>query len=168
MRIAGIVHESVTDGPGLRTTIFFQGCPHACPGCHNPQTWDMTGGEAVSFEALKNRLRLSPLLSGVTLSGGDPFAQAEAAAQVAAYGKAKGLNVWVYTGYRWEKLLKEMDRPGFRDLIQQADVLIDGPFQINHRDLNLPFRGSSNQRILRVQESLRAGQAIAWDPDPLF
>ena len=99
MRLAGIVHESISDGPGIRIVIFFQGCPHACQGCHNPHTWDAMGGSEIDTTELLAGLRFSPLISGVTLSGGEPFAQAEAAVTLAQAAKARGLNLWVYSGY---------------------------------------------------------------------
>lgn len=162
VRIAGISHESVTDGPGLRTVIFFQGCHHACPGCHNPQTWDDAGGEAVELEDLIRRFRITPLLSGFTFSGGEPFLQAEAAVNIAEYVKSKGLSLWVYTGYTWDELLTHLAQPGFQDLIHLADVIVEGPYRKELRDLSLPYRGSSNQRILLPEPSLKQGQVVLW------
>ncbi len=162
MRIAGIAYESVVDGPGLRNTVFFQGCPHACPGCHNPETWDPAAGLEYSLQNLLAALKLNPLISGVTFSGGEPFLQAEAAAQLGEIIKAQGLNLWVYTGYTWEYLLQSKNSKGFNALLKTADVLIDGPFIDEHKSLNLPFRGSANQRIIRVKESVAAGTIVSW------
>lgn len=162
VRIAGINHESVTDGPGLRTVIFFQGCHHACPGCHNPQTWDAAGGEEVALNDLIRCFRITPLLSGFTFSGGEPFLQAETAAYIAEYVKSKGLNLWVYTGYTWEQLMTRLIEPGFQDLIHLADVIVEGPYQQELRDLSLPYRGSSNQRILLAKASLRQKRVVLW------
>lgn len=162
VRIAGIINESVTDGPGLRTTLFFQGCPHACPGCHNPQTWSFSGGQEYDLSELIATLRITPLLSGVTFSGGEPFVQAEAAARIAEYVKSRNLNLWVYTGFIWEKLLLDIDRPRYRELINLADVIVDGPYQEKRRNLTLPFRGSQNQRIIQVKQSLEQNRVVEW------
>ncbi len=164
VRIAGIVHESVTDGPGLRTTLFFQGCPHACRGCHNPQTWSFSGGQIYDLETWMAGLAINPIVSGATFSGGEPFAQAEAAARIAAYVRSRRMNLWVYTGYVWETLLTRLEAPGYADLLNRTDVLVDGPYQQENRSLSLPFRGSSNQRLIRVQESLQTGQVVEWRP----
>lgn len=162
VRIAGISHESVSDGPGLRSVIFFQGCHHACPGCHNPQTWDVNGGEEIEVEDLIRRFRITPLLSGFTFSGGEPFLQPEAASCIAEYVKSKGLNLWVYTGYTWEALLTHLAEPGFQNLIRLADEIVEGPYRKELRDLSLPYRGSSNQRILLPEPSLKQRQAVLW------
>jgi len=170
VQIAGVAQESVTDGPGVRSVIFFQGCPHACPGCHNPQTWDPAGGREYDCETLLKTLVLTPLLSGVTLSGGEPFLQAEAAARIAKFVKSGGIsslrmNVWVYTGFVWEQLLRDADKPGYRSLISLADAIVDGPYRKDLRDLSLPYRGSSNQRILLPGLSLEQGRAVPWNPE---
>lgn len=162
VRIAGISAESVTDGPGVRLVVFFQGCPHACTGCHNPETWAVNGGKAYETADLMERLPLTPILSGLTFSGGDPFVQAPAAAQIAGLVKARSLNLWVYTGYVWEDLLSKKDKPGVMDLISLADVIVDGPFQEVKRDLSLVYRGSSNQRFIDVRSSLAQKRVVLW------
>lgn len=162
MRLAGVVHESVTDGPGIRTTIFFQGCPHACAGCHNPHTWRSSSGQVFTLDALLAELRLSPLLSGVTFSGGEPFAQAPAAAQLARAVKLRRLDLWVYTGYVWEQLVADLARPGYAELLRLADVVVDGPYQQALRDPTLPYRGSRNQRIILPGRSLEQGRVVEW------
>ncbi len=163
VRIAGIARESVVDGSGLRCTIFFQGCRHACNGCHNPETWDSEGGELLGLAELIDRLDLNPLLAGVTFSGGEPFLQAPAAALFADFLKSRGLNLWVYTGFTWE-YLNRCREAGYQELLNLADILVDGPFQINKKDPRLMFRGSSNQRIIRVPDSLAAGTVKLWEP----
>ena len=162
IRVAGVIPESIMDGSGIRTTIFFQGCSHACPGCHNPQTWSLTGGHEYEVIELINTLNITPLLSGFTFSGGEPFIQAEAGAQIAEYLKSIRVNLWVYTGYVWEELMSLMEKPGFKDLLSLTDVLVDGPYRREVRNLELPFRGSENQRIIRVQESLQKGYPVEW------
>lgn len=164
-RIAGVTRESIVDGPGIRHTIFFQGCTHACPGCHNPGTWDLKGGKKVTVEQLLEMIPLNPLIDGITFSGGDPFLQAPAAAELAAYFKSMQLNIWVYTGYVWEELLELQSRPGFSRLLHYTDVLVDGPFVLRDRSLQLAFRGSSNQRLIRVAPSLERGTVVEWTPE---
>jgi len=160
VRIAGIIHESVTDGPGVRSVVFFQGCQRACPGCHNPHTWKLDGGEQTDTQQVMARLKITPLISGITLSGGEPFLQAEAAAEIAQFARSAGLDVWVFTGNTWEDLLAGLDKPGYRELVEAADVIVDGPYQQDLRDLSLAYRGSRNQRIIRVRESLEAAQVM--------
>ena len=159
VRIAGIVNESVTDGPGLRTTIFFQGCRHQCRGCHNPHTWNFKAGSEYEVEDLLRQIIDSTLIKGVTLTGGDPFYQPQAAALVARDFKRRGKDVWGYTGFTWEELIVEND-PDRMALIKACDVVVDGPFLQSKLDLNLPFRGSSNQRLIAVAESLAAGKVV--------
>lgn len=163
VRIAGLIHESVTDGPGIRSTLFFQGCPHRCAGCHNPQTWDFSAGQEYDTSEIIGRMKITPLLSGVTFSGGEPFAQAKAAAEIAAQIKALRLNLWVYTGFRWEELQQRTKIPGFRDLIEFSDVIVDGPFIESLKSSRLPYRGSQNQRIILVQDSLRQNKVVLWE-----
>ena len=162
MRIASYVHDSIVDGPGLRLTVFVQGCPHRCPGCHNPQTHDFAGGRELSVEALAGELDKNPLLDGLTLSGGEPFAQAKDCAALARAARARGLNVWCYSGWTLEELLQDT-RPGVRELLELADVLVDGPFLLEQRSLTLKWRGSANQRVLDLPRSLAAGEAVLWD-----
>ena len=149
LRVAGIVEESIVDGPGYRFTIFTQGCPHDCPGCHNPQTHPIDGGTEVSARTLYDRILRNPLLRGVTFSGGEPFLQSAALADLAQKLHVNSLDVVTYTGYTLEKL-KAMKDESINALLRESDLLIDGPFQSENRDLTLPFRGSSNQRIIEL------------------
>lgn len=141
MRIAGTIKASVVDGPGLRYVIFVQGCPHHCKGCHNPQTWDAAGGYEVSPEDIIKNIPAS--LSGVTFSGGEPFEQQGDLIRIADWAHMNGMNVWCYTGYLYEKIKGE-------NLAKAVDVIIDGPFVQELKCSNLPFRGSSNQKIIRL------------------
>lgn len=163
-RIAGVATESVVDGPGIRSTIFFQGCPHACPGCHNPDTWRSDGGKKINIDELIELLKLNPLVTGVTYSGGEPFQQARFAVALGERLRELGLNLWVYTGYTWDFLLANLNRPGYKELLELAEVLIDGPFIREQQDLGLLFRGSRNQRLIKVRESLAKGAIIDWKP----
>lgn len=159
LNLAGIAGDSIVDGPGIRTTFFAQGCPHHCPGCHNPETWPFEGGTPMAEEDLVEIVRQNPLCRGVTFSGGEPFAQAAGFARLARLLRSEGYEVAAYTGYTIEALL-EKGTPEQRDLLQELDVLIDGPFLLSERSLELNFRGSRNQRVLNVPESLRQGKAV--------
>jgi anaerobic ribonucleoside-triphosphate reductase activating protein len=161
VRISGVVNESVVDGLGIRTAVFFQGCCHGCPGCHNPETWDLRGGVEVAVADLIPQLKLNPLVSGVTFSGGEPFLQAGPAAVLGKIIKQMGLNLWVYTGFTWEDLTNDQGLP-FKELLEIADVLIDGPFVEKLQEGRLAFRGSSNQRIIDVQASLKTGKVVEF------
>lgn len=168
VRIAGISRESVSDGPGFRSVIFFQGCPHHCPGCHNPQTRDFNGGNLRTIDWVIEELQINPLISGVTFSGGEPFSQAEAAALIAERLKRRKLNLWVYSGFTWEELLADMEKPGYRTLLSLTDVVVDGPFLIKQRDINLPYCGSKNQRLIYAPKSFNNGQIELWNPDTVL
>ena len=158
VNMAGLVRDSIVDGPGLRTTLFVQGCPHHCPGCHNPETWSFGGGTPMEEVCLFEIIRENPLCRGVTFSGGEPFAQAEGLSCLGRMLKEAGYEVASYTGYTFEQLLEGTEPQ--KALLETLDVLIDGPFVLEERTLELSFRGSRNQRILNVPESLRAGAAV--------
>ena len=156
--LAGISGDSIVDGPGIRTTVFTQGCPHHCPGCHNPETWEFGCGTEMAEETVLDIVRSNPLCKGVTFSGGEPFCQAEGLARLARMLKERGYEVAAYSGYTFEELLEgTLEQKG---LLATLDVLIDGPFLMEERSLELNFRGSRNQRILNVPASLAAGRAV--------
>lgn len=155
LKIAGIVDDSIVDGEGVRLTVFTQGCPHHCHGCHNPQTWSLDGGHEVDTEEIVQKLKENPLLSGITFSGGEPFLQPAPLAEIARAAHKLGLDVWSYTGFTLEELEKRTD---VQQLLNEVDVLVDGPYVEALRDLTLRFRGSSNQRIIDLKE-LRKGRA---------
>ncbi len=159
VRLAGIINESVSDGPGLRIVLFFQGCQHHCPGCHNPHTWDPAAGIEYEIHDLLNMLRLTQLIQGVTLSGGDPFFQPAPAAVIAREFHERGKDVWAYTGFIWEDLLRR-DDAGIRELIHDCDVIVDGPFIRSLRSYDLPYRSTSNQRLIEVKNSLQSGKVV--------
>ena len=158
LNLSGIVGDSIVDGPGIRTTVFAQGCPHRCPGCHNPETWPFEGGTEMDEEQILAIVRSNPLCRGVTFSGGEPFAQAEGFARLGRLLKQAGYEVAAYSGYTFEELLD--GTPAQRELLETVDVLIDGPFLIGERSLELVFRGSRNQRILNVLASLQSGAPV--------
>ncbi|MDD2497894.1 MAG: anaerobic ribonucleoside-triphosphate reductase activating protein [Desulfitobacteriaceae bacterium] len=161
IRIAGIVPESVVDGPGIRFVVFTQGCPHHCLECHNPETHDFHGGELKDVKEIINEFSGVRLVQGITISGGEPFCQAEACTQLAREVKLQNKNVLVYSGYTFEELQKLGEKqPEVKSLLGFTDILIDGRYIKEQRDLNLAFRGSANQRIIDVPKSLTVGQAV--------
>lgn len=158
LRIAGIIADSVVDGPGVRFVVFSQGCPHHCPSCHNPETWDLAGGKEMTMkEVLKILKKKLKYIRGITFSGGDPFLQAEEMAKLGVEAKKLGLDVVTYTGYRYEELLS-LDIPGSRDLLDITDLLVDGPYIEGLKDISLPFRGSSNQRLIDLATTRKEGR----------
>lgn len=161
--VAGIENDSITDGPGLRFTLFVQGCSRVCPGCHNPESIPLEGGTHHTVEDLIGRIRNNPLLTGVTFSGGEPLIQATALLPLARMIHEDNLDLAIYTGYTFEEILKE-NAPDVLHLLSFADILIDGPYVIKKRNLSLRFRGSGNQRILDVPKSLAARKAV-WTED---
>ena len=160
LRIAGTIGESIVDGPGIRYVVFTQGCPHGCPGCHNPQTHDFAGGKEISVEVLLADITKNPFVKAVTLSGGEPFCQPAALAELAAPLKAKDYHLMSYTGYTFEQLL---EKPDALPLLEQLDLLVDGPFVASRKNIELRFRGSDNQRVLDVPASLAARAAVWCD-----
>ncbi|MCT4564664.1 MAG: anaerobic ribonucleoside-triphosphate reductase activating protein [Maledivibacter sp.] len=154
----GITRDSIVDGPGLRAVIWTQGCRHNCRGCHNPGTHDFNGGFLMDTEDIIKELKELKLHRGVTFSGGDPFEQPEECFEIACAAKKMGLDIWCYTGYTFEELLNKrgkMYRDGWIEFLKQIDVLIDGRFVLEKKNLLLKFRGSENQRILDMKKSLR-------------
>lgn len=171
IEVAGLVPESITDGPGLRFTVFCQGCPHHCFECHNPETWPFEGGTFMSAEEIFAQVQKNPLLKGVTFSGGEPMCQAEGFCALARLLKQSGYEVAVYSGYTFEELY-ENGTPAQKELLFLCDVLVDGPFVLSLRNLDLAFRGSSNQRLVNLPESLSAGRAVLitaprWTGEPV-
>lgn len=156
---APVQFDSIVDGEGLRAVIWTQGCPHGCPGCHNPQTHAFDGGTSVASESILEQLKAHFYLDGVTFSGGEPMAQAAACGELAQAVHQLGMNVWCYTGYTWEALMEAQD-PDQRMFLEQIDVLIDGPFLLAQKSLNLRFRGSANQRLIDVKASLKAQRVV--------
>ena len=159
MRIYGLVQDSIVDGPGFRFSCFVQGCPHRCPGCHNPDSHDPGGGREMAMEEVAAQLLGNPMTDGLTLSGGEPFAQAEDCLALARAAHAHGLNVWSYSGWTFEHL-RDRGSEAQRALLAELDVLVDGPFLLEERTLALPWRGSRNQRVIDVPASLAAGAAV--------
>ena len=156
IRLAGIAYESLVNGPGMRRVIFSQGCKHNCLGCFNEDTHDFLGGEERDIELLIDDLKNNPMINGVTFSGGDPFEQADKFAYMAKRIKELGLNIWCYTGYTFEYILENLNkRDGWEELLNNIDVLVDGKFEISKKIDGLKFKGSTNQRIIDVNQSLK-------------
>lgn len=161
MRIAGLVQDSIVDGPGLRFVLFAQGCDKRCGGCHNPDTWDMSGGEEMSVADIIEEMSRNQLTDGLTLSGGEPLLQAAECAEIAAAAQSKGLNVWLYTGSVFEELImKASEDRAVEYLLDNTDVLVDGPYIADEKTLQLKWRGSRNQRVLDMRKSLEVGLAV--------
>lgn len=163
VRMYGLEQNSYVDGPGIRMSIFFQGCLHKCEGCHNPGSWPMYGGERVDTDELVKKMANDPLLDGITLSGGEPFLQPQAALTLASFARKKGLSVWCYTGYTFEKIAEWEDNR--KTLLKNIDVLVDGPFKLEEKSLDIPWRGSRNQRLIDVQKSLEKGEVVLYDAE---
>ena len=161
IRVLDIIEDTMVDGPGFRTSIYCAGCRHACPGCHNPQSWDFNGGHEMTTEQLMRIIEADPY-ANVTFSGGDPMYQAAGFAELArAIHKRTNKDIWCYTGFTYESLISEDQR----ELLENIDVLVDGPFIQRLHDPDLLFRGSSNQRLIDVPKTLYAGEIILWQPD---
>lgn len=156
LKIFGTADDSIVDGPGIRFAVFAQGCAHACPGCHNPEAQSFTGGKEVTLDELKQKIEANPLLSGITLTGGEPFEQPAPLTELALWATERGLNVWAYSGYLFEQLVQGTPSAEARELLGAVDVLVDGPFLQSEASHELKWRGSANQRIVDVPASLAA------------
>ena len=164
IRLSGIAYESLVNGPGMRRVFFAQGCKHNCPGCFNPDTHDFAGGEERNMDELIKDVLDNPILKGVTFSGGDPFEQADKFAYMAKEFRKNGLNIWSYTGYKFENIIKQSENnKGWKDLLNNIDVLVDGRFEKDKMQDGLKFRGSLNQRMIDVKESLKTGKIVILD-----
>jgi len=160
--VSGVVNDSITDGPGLRFTLFVQGCPHRCPGCHNPETHPFEGGTPMTAAEIFESVKKNTLLKGVTLSGGEPFSQAQALLPFARMVKDANLELAAYSGFTFEEILRDKH---MTELLKLCDVLVDGRYEQQLRSYELKFRGSSNQRILDVKASLAANAPVSDTTD---
>lgn len=175
IRLFGTAPDSIVDGPGLRYAVFVQGCTHGCPGCHNPESQPACGGEVRRIDELMAEIAANKLTQGVTVSGGEPFEQAAASAEIARRAHDLGLNVWTYTGYRYEDLtaltedaaassrLAAVDPAGAAALLAVTDVLVDGPFVQALHSYQLTWRGSCNQRLIDIPRTRSAGRIVLWE-----
>ncbi|MCD7899587.1 MAG: anaerobic ribonucleoside-triphosphate reductase activating protein [Bacteroides sp.] len=161
--ILDIVEDTTVDGPGFRTSIYAAGCGHRCPGCHNPESWDIRRGKLMSVDSLLEKI-LSDEFANVTFSGGDPLYQAEGFTQLAREIKLKSRKtIWCYTGLRFETILLNKKQAA---LLRYIDVLVDGRYEQSLRNESLLFRGSKNQRLIDVQSSLREGRVVSLEYNP--
>ncbi|MEK3899526.1 anaerobic ribonucleoside-triphosphate reductase activating protein [Paenibacillus sp. FSL R7-0179] len=172
MNICGYYPESINEGEGLRAVLFISGCRHRCPGCFNPKTWNFSFGEVFTPERRREiieEIAGNPLLDGLTLAGGDPFFSAEEAADFIHELRTElpGFPVWIYTGYTYEELTAS---PGSAEwkLLALCQVVIDGRFVEELKDLTLSYRGSSNQRIIDIPASLAGDSVVLWEPELSF
>ncbi len=163
LQVAGVIPESIVDGPGIRYVVFAQGCRHRCPGCHNPQTQSFEGGSGLKIGSVLRDMGKNPLLDGITFSGGEPFLQAAAFSELARQVKKqnKDWNVLVYSGYTYEELLRRAAvHTDWSSLLNAVDILVDGPFVQEKKSYELLFRGSSNQRVIDMEQTRRAGRVV--------
>ncbi len=164
LAIPTIQTDSIVDGEGIRSVIWFQGCGHACPECHNPETWDFNAGEVVAIDDIKKQIDELEFQSGVTFSGGDPMYQIDALIELAKYVKEKGMNVWVYTGFLYDDIVEMAKKDKrYRDVFDYIDVLVDGPFKIDLKSFECTFRGSTNQRLIDVKKTLENNKVITLE-----
>ncbi len=161
MKIYGFVQDSIVDGPGFRFVCFTQGCPHNCSGCHNPDSHDPCGGREMTTDEVIAQMLSNPLTDGLTLSGGEPFLQAEECLTLARTAHAHGLNVWAYSGWTFEELA-DHGTVAQQSLLREVDVLVDGLFLQEERSLTLHWRGSKNQRVINVQATLAAHDIVLF------
>lgn len=163
IRISGTISESIVDGPGFRYTIFVQGCPHNCPGCHNPHTHDFNGGKVVDTDELFRECVDDPLNKGVTFSGGEPFSQAKPLYELGKRFKERGYDLWCYTGWTMKELWIMAESEYYvGKLMSIIDVLVDGRFIEERKTLSLPFRGSENQRLIDMKATLEENMVIGY------
>jgi anaerobic ribonucleoside-triphosphate reductase activating protein len=162
IRVLDIIEDTMVDGPGFRTSIYCAGCRHKCPGCHNPQSWAFDQGHEMSVEDIMKIIEADPY-ANVTFSGGDPMFQAAGFAELAGeIHKRTNKDIWCYTGFTFESLITQEQR----ELLEQLDVLVDGPFIEKLKNPDLLYRGSSNQRLIDVKESLKQGKVVLYH-DPM-
>lgn len=158
IRYSDLIFDSIVDGPSLRTVLFTQGCSHHCPGCHNMKTWSTEGGELVEVNELIEKI-LAQRSRALTFSGGEPFEQPAQCTLIAKELKKHQFNLWAYSGYTYEQILSD---PSKLELLQHIDVLVDGRFELAKKSLTLQFKGSSNQRIIDVQKSLKHNEIVLY------
>lgn len=160
INILNIIRGTTVDGPGFRTSIYFAGCRHECPGCHNPESWNFSAGIAYTLSSLLSIIEEEDF--DVTLSGGDPLYKPAFVKSLIEEINARNHKVWIYTGFRWEEIIHE---PSLLEAVKDAEVIVDSPFILQLRDTDLLFRGSSNQRIIDVKKSIENGEIVLWERD---
>ncbi len=162
--VKGLDCDSIVDGPGIRTVVWFQGCTHNCFGCHNPESFAMDGGILFDVEEIKNEIRNLEMQDGITLSGGDPFFQPNAMLEILKFSRECGLNTWAYSGFLYDDILKmSIKNPVYLDILKNLDVLVDGKFVLEKKSFDVKFRGSTNQRLIDVKESLKSKKVVEYN-----
>lgn len=162
LRLFGTVNDSIVDGPGIRYSIFTQGCFHNCPGCHNPKSHDLQGGYLVELDEIIKEIDENPLLDGITLSGGEPMLQVKPLIEVCKAVKQRNLNIVIYSGFTYEQIIDDFEK---KSLLELCNMLVDGKFEQENKSLALLYRGSSNQRLINIQESLKQNKVIEYELD---
>jgi len=157
LNVSGIIENSIVDGEGIRYVVFVQGCPHHCKGCHNPSTWEFKENKLIDINKIVSSIKSDPLCNGITFSGGEPFTQVQELILLADEIHKLNKTVWCYTGYTFEELLERKEK---RELLNHIDVLVDGRFILEQKDISLKFRGSKNQRLIDVPKSLKTNSII--------
>lgn len=157
IRVCGIEPESIVDGPGFRYVLFVQGCSHHCKGCHNPESWNPDAGEEMSVSEIFDEIKANANLGGVTFSGGEPFEQVPALLELAKMIKAEGLHLMSYSGYTLEELQDRND-PETNEFLEMLDMLVDGRYIEEERNLTLVYRGSENQRVIDMDKTRENGE----------
>jgi len=163
LRIFGVADDSIVDGPGIRFSVFTQGCSRACVGCHNPEAQPFEGGREATVDELVRSIEANPLLAGITLTGGEPFEQPEPLLELTRWVKNRGLSVWAYSGYTYEELIAGIPSEEARELLVEVDILVDGHFVEAQASYDLKWRGSANQRLIHVPASLKANKVVELD-----
>lgn len=162
IRISGTVNDSIVDGPGFRFSIFTQGCPHLCAGCQNPQTHSMDGGKLIDTQELIEAIEANPLLKGVTLTGGEPLVQPLPLIEIAKWCHEHNLDVWAYSGYTFDEIMSGAAGNEAVLLLKNCDVLVDGPYIEEQKSMLIKWRGSSNQRVIDVKQTLSKGSIVEF------
>ena len=164
IRLFGVANDSIVDGPGLRYSIYTQGCPHHCAGCHNPESWSFDGGEVTTVGALIDDIQKNKLIHDVTISGGDPFAQAKPVSILVQELKKRDFSVWIFSGWTFGELQKKSEaEKAISEILKNVDVLVDGRFEECLKSLDLKWKGSSNQRVIDMNKTREKDQLTFWE-----
>ena len=164
IRLFGVANDSIVDGPGLRYSIYTQGCPHHCAGCHNPESWAFDGGEVTTVGALIDDIQKNKLIHDVTISGGDPFVQARPVSILVKELKKRDFSVWIYSGWTYEELQKKAEEDeAISEILNYVDVLVDGRFEESLKSLDLKWKGSSNQRVIDMNKTREKDRLTLWE-----
>ncbi len=164
IRLFGVANDSIVDGPGLRYSVYTQGCPHHCSGCHNPESWAFDAGEITTLQAIVDDIKKNRLIKDVTISGGDPFCQVEPVSILVKELKKEGYCVWIYSGWTLEELLeRSADDEAIRTILELVDVLVDGRFEEDKKSLDLKWKGSKNQRVIDMNKTRKKEKVVLYE-----